>query len=232
MDPWGNLWLPTGDNISPGGSNGNPTNDAAPHTDVRATSGNTNDYRGKVLRITPIPFPDSENPAPGLGSTYNIPDGNLFDKSEPLAKPEVYTMGHRNPFTISIHPTKMWLAEGEYTGNAGISTGEDEINVFTGPANNGWPWFSGNDMPYAEDYETHNIKNTSPWNTGLTDIPLSVPAAFSPVSTDITMDLPCGGHVGPWMQYNPYSNSIVKFPPYMHDKLVVTDITQNYTISQ
>ena len=72
FDKAGNLWITTGEN-----------NSATP-------SGNTNDLRGKILRIKPA-----------ADGGYTIPAGNLFQASD-KTKPEIYIMGARNPYTIAI----------------------------------------------------------------------------------------------------------------------------------
>ena len=94
FDAKGNLYLSTGDNINPHGSNGYSPSDERPGRspwDAQMTSGNTNDLRGKILRIHPE-----------ADGTYTIPEGNLFPKGTPKTRPEIYTMGHRNPFRISV----------------------------------------------------------------------------------------------------------------------------------
>ena len=47
---------------------------------AQRTSPNSNDLRGKCLRINPIPFPDSQTPTAGVGATYTIPAGRLDAK--------------------------------------------------------------------------------------------------------------------------------------------------------
>ena len=93
FDKDGNLFLTTGNNT------GNPVSgtsalDERPDRsswDDQRTGGNTNDLRGKILRI----HPEDDG-------TYSIPDGNLFKKGTDKTRPEIYTMGHRNPWRISI----------------------------------------------------------------------------------------------------------------------------------
>ncbi|MBK7653635.1 MAG: PQQ-dependent sugar dehydrogenase [Flammeovirgaceae bacterium] len=59
--------------------------------DAMKSSSNTNDLRGKILRIHPEP-----------DGTYTIPEGNLFPKGEEKTRPEIYVMGNRNPYRISV----------------------------------------------------------------------------------------------------------------------------------
>jgi cytochrome c len=52
---------------------------------------------------------------------YTIPDGNLFPKGTPGTKPEIYVMGCRNPFRISVDAKRGWL----YWGDVGQNTIDD-----------------------------------------------------------------------------------------------------------
>ena len=80
--------------------------------DARSTSGNTNVYEGKIIRIKPLADPGN---TPGIGTTYTIPGAdapngaNLFaPDSQPVidgkAKPEIFAMGVRSTYTI--HTTR------------------------------------------------------------------------------------------------------------------------------
>jgi cytochrome c len=68
FDAQGNLWIGVGDNGS--GEEG---------------PSNTNDLRGKLLRIRPTPE-----------GTYTIPGGNLFPPGTAKTRPEIFIMGSRN----------------------------------------------------------------------------------------------------------------------------------------
>ncbi|NED91412.1 PQQ-dependent sugar dehydrogenase, partial [Streptomyces sp. SID11233] len=80
FDSKGNLLLTTGDDTNPFESSGysprDERTDRNPQFDAQRSAGNTNDLRGKLLRITPQD-----------DGTYTIPDGNLFppgtDKTRP-----------------------------------------------------------------------------------------------------------------------------------------------------
>ncbi len=95
--PDGNLYLSVGDDVNP---HSEPSGGYAPLSerdgtfhDARATSANTNDLRGKLLRITPQP-----------DGGYTIPEGNLFPPGTEKTRPEIYAMGFRNPFRFSVDP--------------------------------------------------------------------------------------------------------------------------------
>ena len=155
--------------------------------DARATSANTNDLRGKILRI----HPEDDG-------TYTIPAGNLFPESEDSADktlPEIYAMGFRNPFRFAIDPATGYLGVADYSpdnstdnlaqrGPAGIA----EWNLIKEPGFFGWPLCMGDNEPFRDvDYRTSPVTvgeffdcaapvNDSVRNTGLTDLPPAQPA--------------------------------------------------------
>ncbi len=237
---WGpddNLWLTTGDNMVSTLSTDDPFREGAENTDVRRTASNTNDIRGKILRIRPIPFPDTQTPTPGIGTTYTIPEGNMRDyfgkrgfwsaAELQLVRQEIYSMGHRNPFSLAIHPVKLYPAIGE-AGWDHTTLGEDEINIIPHPQNNGWPFFNGGNDTKTQDASLSPKQsasapmNLSKWNTGLQKLPPAVPAAISHRSAAVKMNFLCYATALPWVHYDPALNSKVKFPPYLDGKLLFT----------
>ena len=46
-----------------------------------------------------------------MGATYDIPDGNLFPVGTAKARPEIYAMGFRQPFTLHIESSAAVLAD-------------------------------------------------------------------------------------------------------------------------
>lgn len=90
-DKEGNLYLSTGDSSSPFPSEGYSPLDERPGTehyslDAQRASSNTNDLKGKILRIRPQP-----------DGTYTIPEGNLFPKGLEKTLPEIYVMAPATP---------------------------------------------------------------------------------------------------------------------------------------
>lgn len=87
----GNILLSVGDSTIP--SQFEPIHQYNDWTiqDAAATAGNTNDLRGSILRITPEP-----------DGSYTIPKGNLFSEGTAQTQPEIYIMGSRNPWRLSI----------------------------------------------------------------------------------------------------------------------------------
>ncbi|WP_426309963.1 PQQ-dependent sugar dehydrogenase [Cellulosimicrobium sp. E-16] len=197
-DEDGNLFLSTGDNTpasAPGAAGYAPNNNAPgmnPGFDDRRGAGSTNDLRGKILRINPI-----EDLAAGTevgpGSTYTIPEGNLFDDPQyddvrDLVRDETYVMGLRNPFRIDYDAQSGALVWGDYGPDAATANpdrgpmGYVEWNLTTEPMNGGWPYCHGPNANYNEyDYATSTpgdffdceagAENNSTWNTGLDVLP-------------------------------------------------------------
>ena len=180
FDDKGHLYLSTGDNSNAYDTNGSPLNEipGERRQDAQRTSANTNDLRGKILRIHPEP-----------DGTYSIPEGNLFS-GDSLHRPEIYTMGHRNPFRISFDDETGRLYWGD-VGNGNPPNerggwGWDEFNQADGPGFFGWPYFSGPNQAYNDyDYVTEMVGdpfnpaaplNESPNNTGARELPPAQPA--------------------------------------------------------
>lgn len=83
--PEGNLYFSTGDNTSPFKSDGfTPIDERAGRAPFVAqkSSADTNDLRGKILRIRPT-----------AEGGYEIPEGNLFPKGMQKTRPEIYALG-------------------------------------------------------------------------------------------------------------------------------------------
>ena len=103
-------------------------------------------------------------------------------------RPEIYTMGHRNPFRIAVDSETGWVYAGEVGPDAHVDNpnrgprGYDEWNQIREAGNYGWPYGSGDSQPYREwDFATSTAgaafdcangpRNDSPFNTGLTTVP-------------------------------------------------------------
>lgn len=175
--PGGLLYLSTGDNTNPFESGGYAPiddRDGREHTNAMRSAGNTNDLRGKVLRIRPTE------------DGYQIPEGNLFPPGTAKTRPEIYVMGCRNPFRISVDPRKGVLYWGEVGPDAGEASdhgprGHDEVNQAKKAGNFGWPFVIADNKPYAiVDFATGKPgvmtdptapKNPSSHNTGIVDLP-------------------------------------------------------------
>ena len=180
FDADGNLYLSTGDDTNPFQSNGftpiDERPDRNPAFDAQRSSANTNDLRGKILRIHPK-----------KGGGYTIPSGNLFAPGTPLTKPEIYVMGLRNPFRIELDRESGDLYVADYSPDARNPNplrgpaGQGKWTVVREPGNYGWPYCATAELPYV-DYDfatgvsgaTFNCAapvNESPHNTGMTELP-------------------------------------------------------------
>lgn len=235
-DRAGNLYLSTGDNTNPHGSNGySPSDerDGRGPWDAQKSSANTNDLRGKIIRIKPQP-----------DGTYTIPDGNLFPKGSAQTRPEIYTMGHRNPFRISVDPKTGYVYWGEVgpDGAKPDSTrgpaGHDEVGQARKAGNFGWPHFVGDNKAYNKynfadstsgaKWDVMTPKNTSPNNTGLQTLPpaqkafIWYPYAESPEFPLVG----AGGRnamAGPVFYAEEFKNATRAFPNYYDGKLLTYD---------
>lgn len=147
FDAAGNLYVSIGDNTNPFDSDGYSPNDPRPGRypwDAQRSAANPNSLPGKILRVKPRD-----------GGGYDIPEGNLFKPGTAGTRPEIYVMGNRNPFRISVDQKTGYLYWGEVGPDAGGPNpqrgpaGHDEINQARGPGFFGWPYFVGNNKPYA-----------------------------------------------------------------------------------
>lgn len=182
-DADGNLYLSTGDNTSSKESDGYSPLDERPGRgpfDSQKSSGNTNDLRGKILRIKPNEY-----------ARYTIPEGNLFARDGSQGRPEIYVMGARNPFRISVDQKTGFLYWGDVGPDVGVPgkygpESYDEWNQARSAGNYGWPYFVGDNFAYrSRDFATDTVGefynpaipvNNSPNNTGVAVLPPARPA--------------------------------------------------------
>jgi cytochrome c len=180
FDSAGNLILSTGDDTNPFESDGYTPIDERPNRnpafDAQRTAANTNDLRGKVLRIHP-----------GQRGGYSIPAGNLFAPGTANTRPEIYAMGLRNPFRIEINRDNDDIYVGDYSPDNRNANplrgpaGHGKWFILREPGNYGWPYCATDALPYVDyDFATgasgaafdcaHPV-NESPHNTGLRELP-------------------------------------------------------------
>src|SRR5690606_9233856 len=186
-----------------------PRDPTRPLYDAQRSAANTNDLRGKILRIRPE-----------ADGTYSIPAGNLKDSVARPAfnprwnpaedvldkvRPEIFTMGLRHPFRISVDARTGWVFWAEPGPNAPSDNasqgprGYEVISMAKEPGNYGWPYCRANperiqksgsvQTPYcytAYDYagggtagamyDPDALRNTSTNNTGIVNLPPMKPA--------------------------------------------------------
>ena len=241
--PDGLLYLSTGDNATPFNEPGakyvnngfGPLNDLSgkQQYDARRSSSNTNDLRGKILRIKV-----------NEDATYDIPEGNLFPEGTDKTRPEIYVMGNRNPYRISVdqkNSTLYWGEVGPDANNDSLSTrgprGYDEVNQAQQAGYYGWPLFVGDNYAYrAYDYATgesgvafdpQRPLNNSDNNTGLQELPPAQPA-FIWYPYAASADFPqvgTGGRnamAGPVYYTDMYPEE-TRLPDYYNGKLIIYD---------
>lgn len=239
--PGKNLFVSSGDNTSPFESDGySPADERKSRHpfDAQGSSSNTNDLRGKILRIHPEP-----------DGTYTIPEGNLFPKGEEKTRPEIYVMGNRNPYRISVDQKTGFLYWGEVGPDAGNDDslrgprGYDELNQAQKAGYFGWPLFVGGNYPYAKyDFDKKTVGprhdplkpiNTSPNNTGKVELPpVSPPFIWYPYAESPDFPLmKTGGRnamAGPVYYSENYKGKDGAFPDYMDGKLLIYDWMRNW----
>lgn len=185
FDPEGNLFITVGDNAA--GEEG---------------PGNTNDLRGKVLRIKPT-----------ADGSYTVPAGNLFPPGTAKTRPEIYVMGTRNAYSITYDPVKKVVTWGD-VGPDGKGSAE-EHNSAAAPGNYGYPYYAGDQITLIPGGTPEKPVNNNAKNTGLRDLPPAITATNAyPQACAIT---------GPIYRYDPLLKSTVKFPPHFEGMWFVAD---------
>jgi cytochrome c len=236
MDPQGNLYWSIGEQ-SDYTILSSLTNETERHKNSLRSAGNTNDLRGKIVRIHPE-----------ADGSYTIPEGNLFPKDLAKTRQEIYGMGVRNPFSLSVDPKTGWLWHGEVGTDATApsadkgAVGYEEINLITKASHLGYPFVNGPNEAFANyDYAANkslglfdpdHLMNNSKFNTGLTDLapagkPLpalvwwTVRAQFSTAFN--FGEGKTAGMVGPTYRFNPALSNSTKLPAWLDGKVVFWD---------
>jgi cytochrome c len=236
FDAQGNLYVSTGDNSNPFATGYAPIDQRPGRSpwDAQKSSANTNDLRGKIIRIHPE-----------ADGSYTTPEGNLFPKGTPKTRPEIYTMGHRNPYRIAVDKRTGWVYWGEVGPDASVDSaargpmGYDEIGQARRAGNFGWPHFVADNKAYfrtlvidsltvlaGERFDPARPVNTSPNNTGLNDLPPAQKAfiwyPYGP-SAEFPM-VGTGGRTamaGPVYYRDDFQRAARPFPAYYDRKLLI-----------
>jgi cytochrome c len=242
FDGRGNLLLSVGDDTNPFFSDGFVPIDERPNRnpafDAQRSAANTNDLRGKLLRIRVRP-----------GGGYTIPAGNLFRPGTPKTRPEIYAMGLRNPFRFSVNRETGEVYLADYSPDAPEAdpdrgpAGHGRWMVIRRPANYGWPYCVTPDMPYVDfDFATETSGapfncarpvNDSPRNTGLRVLPaVQRPDVWYsyPVSPQFPQ-LGTGGvgpMGGPAYDFSARNPSRTKWPAYFDGVPLFYEWTRDY----
>ncbi len=225
FDDAGNLYLATGDDTNPYQSNNytpideRPTR--SPAFDAQRSAANTNDLRGKLLRIQVQP-----------DGSYIIPDGNLFPQGTASTRPEIYAMGLRNPYRFAVNRANGEVYLADYAPDAGQANaargprGTAKWLVVRQAANYGWPYCVGHlayvDYNFADGssgapFDCDNPRNESPRNTGLQQLPPVTDPELA-YGSGAVPDYPALGNGavgpmgGPRYVFDPASTSPIKWP--------------------
>ena len=218
FDSQGNLYIAVGDNTNH--SLYATLNETDPTASSENTSSNTNDLRGKILRIKPQ-----------ANGTYTIPSGNLFPGGNG-GLPEIYVMGARNPYRIYVDKENNdWLYWGEVGPDADNDgpdgpKGLDEINLTKQAGNFGWPYFSGKNQAYRNTYSNPPFfydpaapVNISTWNTGATNLPPAEPAWIEFFHNCLL--------AGPRYYYDPSATDVKRMPVEFDERFFYFDFNSS-----
>lgn len=236
MDRAGNLWVSIADHAVARVFPATDERDPVPDKNANAlrTAANTQDLRGKILRIHPEP-----------DGSYTIPEGNLFTDAK-KGRPEIYIMGCRNPFRFHFDDTTgrlFWAEVGSNTEERFGNGGFDEISVSAQPANSGWPLFIGPNSAYrrydevteriGDLYDVERPVNESRFNTGTHELPKPHPALIWYGSEDSKEfpELGNGGRsamVGPVYRYDEKLASDIKLPKVFDQRFFIYDWCRNW----
>jgi cytochrome c len=252
FDSAGNLILSTGDDSNPFESDGytpiDERPDRNPAFDAQRTAANTNDLRGKILRIRP-----------GLRGGYSIPAGNLFAPGTPQTRPEIYAMGLRNPFRIEIDRDTDAIYVGDYSPDNRNAdplrgpAGQGKWTVLRQPGNYGWPYCATAQLPYVDgqftgpsdpnvppgftstgqSFNCASPVNESPHNTGRRELPaVQQPLVwYSYTQSSAFPQLGTGGigpMGGPAYDFDPAKASPPAWPAYFDGVPLFYEWTRDY----
>ena len=242
FDGQGNLFIATGDDANPFDSNGYTPIDERPGRqawDAQRSSANTDDLRGKILRITPQ-----------ADGSYSIPADNLFPSDGSAGRPEIFAMGLRNPFRISVDRQNGWVYWGDVGPDAGGPdanrgpAGHDEWNQARTAGNYGWPYCIGDNFPYRDYnfdtsqsgslFDCNSPVNDSPNNSGATNLPAAIPAwiwyPYGPSSEfpQITNGSGRTAMAGPVVRFNAADTSETRIPEFFDNSVLIYEWSRNW----
>jgi cytochrome c len=236
----GNLLITVGDNTGVNFTSHTDERPGKQHWDDQRTAANTNDLRGKILRIHPEP-----------DGTYTIPDGNLFAKDQPGTRPEIFAMGLRNPWRVSVDTATGYVYWGEVGPDSAEDSrngprGYDEFNQARKAGNFGWPYFVGDNQAYpvwnyaanqpGEKKDPAAPTNTSVNNTGLKDLPPAMPA-FIAYPYALSPEHPILGTGarsatgGPIFHKADRPDAARPFPDYYEGKWLAADLSRGWIMA-
>jgi cytochrome c len=236
MDAKGDLYIGNGDNCHYDPGLPQDTRPDRKNWDAFRSAANSRDLRGKVLRIHPKPE-----------GGYSIPEGNLFADGKE-GRPEVFAMGVRNPFRISVDDKTGTLYFADVGPNImpalGVKPdGYEELNATQTAGNFGWPLFVGPNeaLPLydfaankeGKRYDPQSPENLSPRNTGIQKLPPARPALiwYSSLPSKEFPTVGSGGRTimaGPVYHYDAANPSPIKLPEALDGRLFIYEWMRNW----
>ncbi|MEZ4702803.1 MAG: PQQ-dependent sugar dehydrogenase [Rhodothermales bacterium] len=236
-DKAGNLFMTIGNNTANVIQSQTDERPGRSSWDDQRGAANTNDLRGKIIRI----HPEDDG-------SYTIPDGNLFPPGTPQTRPEIYTMGHRNTWRVSIDSKTGYIYWGEVGPDASQDSelgprGYDELNQAKAPGFFGWPYFIGENhaFPFYDFVADKALApkdplkpmNTSVNNTGLQELPPAQPAFISyPYGVSERFpEVGTGGRSatgGPIYHRSDFPDAARPWPAYFEGKWIAADLARGW----
>ena len=238
-DADGNLIMTVGNNRGNTGSSQTDERPGRAAWDDQGGTANSNSLEGKILRIHPE-----------ADGTYTIPKGNLFPPGTPKTRPEIYSMGHRNVWRVSIDSQTGFIYWGEVgpdnreDGPIG-PRGYDEFNQARGPGFFGWPYFVGDQAFPFWDYvqgkaldkkDPLKPTNFSPNNTGINELPPQSPP-FIYYHGGVMEKFPAlgsGGRCaigGPIYHRSDFKDPKRPWPSYFEGKWIIAEFSRRLILS-
>jgi glucose/arabinose dehydrogenase len=101
--------------------------------------------------------PGAQDPDSHVGKVLRLRDDGTAPDDNPFVgqaghQPEVFSLGHRNPMGIALHPDT-----GELWASEHAPQGGDEVNIIRAGQNYGWP-----DVSYSREYTGQRVAER-PW---------------------------------------------------------------------
>jgi glucose/arabinose dehydrogenase len=117
----------------------------------------------------------AQDPSTHLGKILRLNDDGSVPPDNPFVgtagyKPEIFTLGHRNPSALTFHPQTHALWESEFGPRGG-----DEVNVIEAGKNYGWM-----DVTQGNHYNGEPVKSAKDV-PGMVDPVLTWPASTNPL---------------------------------------------------
>ena len=230
FDDYGDLWIAVGDNEA---------SELGP--------ANTADLRGGIVRI----HPEDDG-------SYTIPDGNLWEyaaeyfenqgknniaeeyRDERRARREIWAMGTRNAYTLTIDPVRRWATYGDcgpdYASRSATNPDDfsEEHTVVTEPSFLGWPYWTGYRYTQPNKASNYDEPNEAFWG----DKDMNAPLNLNSYSEGVDLLLPAtpATHAyphqcamsGPIYRYDGDLQSPYKLPPHFDRVWFVADFNQKW----